>query len=170
MMTLNVVLGSADTTSSLLGQAIMYLYEHPDLRHRLREHPDLVRPAVEEFLRLFYVTSGAGRTVTRDLEVEGVTLKAGDRILLSYPAANHDPLQYPDPYTFDIDRGSKRHLGMGAGAHFCLGAHLAKAVSETVLRGFLERVDDFQVDVGAAVSNEDKNGLNQWLRIPAVVG
>jgi cytochrome P450 len=168
MMTLNVVLGSADTTSSLLGQSIMYLYDHPDVSQLLRANPDLIRPAVEEFLRLFAVTMGAARTVTQDLEVEGVTLKTGDRILLSYPAANHDPAQYPDPYTFDLDRGSKRHLAMAVGPHFCLGTHLAKAISETVLRTFLDRVHDFQVDIASAQTNEDKNALNQWVRIPVV--
>jgi cytochrome P450 len=168
MMTLNVVLGSADTTSALLGQVIMYLYRHPDVRQRLRQNPGLIRPAVEEFLRLFAVTMGAGRTVTQDVDVEGVTLKAGDRILLSYVAANHDPAQYPDPYSFDLERGSKRHLAMGVGTHFCLGSHLAKAISETALDGFLERVHDIQVDLGSAESNEDKNALNQWVRIPAV--
>jgi cytochrome P450 len=170
MMTLNVVLGSADTTSALLGQAIMYLYEHADVRDQLRSQPDLIRPAVEEFLRLFAVSMGAGRTMTRDVDVDGVTLKTGDRILLSYPAANHDPARYPEPYAFDLDRGSKRHLGMAVGPHFCLGAHLAKAISETALRAFLGRIDEFTVDVAGAETNADKNALNQWIRIPAVIG
>jgi cytochrome P450 len=168
MMTLNVVLGSADTTSALLGQSIMYLYQHADVRERLRAQPELIRPAVEEFLRLFAVTMGAGRTMTKDVDVDGVALKKGDRILLSYPAANHDPDQYPDPYSFDLDRGSKRHLGMAVGPHFCLGAHLAKAISETALLAFLERIEDFTVDVDAAETNADKNALNQWIRIPAM--
>jgi cytochrome P450 len=167
MMTLNIVLGSADTTSSLIGQVMMYLHEHPDLRDRLRADPELIRPAIEEFLRLFAVGMGAGRTVIKDLEVEGVTLKAGDRIWLSQAAANKDPGQYPDPYTFDLDRTGKRHLSMGVGTHFCLGAHLAKAISETVMRVFLERVNEFTIDIASAESNEDKNSLNRWMRIPA---
>jgi cytochrome P450 len=167
MMTLNIVLGSADTTSSLLGQVLMYLYEHPDVRERLRDNPDLIRPAIEEFLRLFAVGMGAGRTVIKDLEVEGVTLKAGDRVWLSQAAANKDPKQYPDPYTFDLGRAGKRHLSMGVGTHFCLGAHLAKAISETVLSVFLNRVHEFTVDIASAESNEDKNSLNRWVRIPA---
>jgi cytochrome P450 len=170
MMTLNVVLGSADTTSALLGQAIMYLYEHTDLRDQLREQPELIRPAVDEFLRLFAVSMGAGRTMTKDVEVDGVVLKKGDRLLLSYPAANHDSVAYPDPYSFDLDRGSKRHLGLAVGPHFCLGAHLAKAISDTALRAFLSRIDDFRVDAAHAESNADKNALNQWIRIPAAVG
>jgi cytochrome P450 len=169
MMTLNVVLGSADTTSALLGQAIMYLYQHPVIRLRLAERPDQIRSAVEEFLRLFAVSMGVGRTLTRDLEVEGVTLKKGDRIFLSYVAANHDPVQYPDPYTFDLDRGAKRHLAMGVGSHFCLGSHLAKAISETALRSYLARMQGVRVDVGSAETNDDKNALNQWVRIPAEV-
>lgn len=168
-MTLNVILGSSDTTSALLGQAVMFLQEHPDVRKQLADEPDLIRPAVEEFLRLFAVSMAVGRTVTRDVEVEGVTLKAGDRIMMSYPAANHDPGRYPDPYEFDLNRGSALHLAMGVGSHFCLGAHLAKATSEIALRQLLSRVPDFRADPSGAVSNEDKNALNHWQRIPAWV-
>jgi cytochrome P450 len=168
-MTLNVVLGSSDTTSALIGQAVMFLQEHPDVRARLAGDPDLIRPAVEEFLRLFAVTMGPGRTVTTDIEVEGVTLRKGDRIMLAYAAANHDPAKYPDPYGFDLDRGSALHLAMGVGTHFCLGAHLAKATAEIALRKLFERVPDFGADPSRSRSNEDKNALNHWDRIPAWV-
>ena len=168
-MTLNVILGSADTTSALIGQAVMFLHDRPDVRQQLSEHPELIRPAVEEFLRLFHVTTGLGRTVTRDIEIEGVTLKQGDRLLLGFTAANKDPLRYERPYEFDLERGASLHLAMSVGAHFCLGAHLAKAIAEVSLRQLLERVPDFQVDRERSASNEDKNSLNHWQRIPATV-
>jgi cytochrome P450 len=168
-MTLNVCLGAADTTSSLLGQTFMYLSSHPQVVEQLRNDSSLIRPAVEEFLRLFAVTMGAGRTITQDVEVEGVTLKKGDRILLSYVAANHDPVKYPNPYDFDLVRGGGRHLSMGVGAHACLGAHLARAIAATALETFFVKVTDFTVDADAAVTNEDKNILNQWVHVPARV-
>ena len=169
MMTLNVILGSADTTSSLLGQIIMYLNKTPDLRSRLRSDPELIRPALEEFMRLFAITFGAGRTVTQDVVVGDVTLRTGDRILLSYVGANHDEERYPNPYDFDLERGAGRHLAMGVGMHFCLGSHLAKAIAETALHDFLVRIQDVRIDNDGVETNEDKNGVNQMLRIPAAV-
>ena len=169
-MTLNVVLGSADTTNALVGQALMYINDHPEVRKQLVDQPDLIRPAVEEFLRLFMVTTGPGRTVTKDVEIEGVTLRKGDRIMMAFAAANKDPLRYPNPYTFDLNRGAALHLGMGVGTHFCLGAHLAKAIAEEALRGLLARVPNFKADRRSAVSNEDKNSLNHWEHIPASIG
>lgn len=166
-MTLNVILGSADTTSALIGQSVMFMHEHPDVRKQLSENHDLIRPAVEEFLRLFAVTMGPGRTVTKDVEVEGVTLKKGDRIMMAYTAANHDPARYANPYEFDLNRGSALHLAMGVGTHFCLGAHLAKATAEIALRQVFERVPNFRADPSRSESNEDKNALNHWERIPA---
>jgi cytochrome P450 len=169
MMTLNVILGASDTTSALLGQAIMFLDQHPDVRHQLSENHDLIRPAVEEFLRLFAVATGPARTVTKDIDVDGVTLRTGDRLLLSYVGANHDPSRYPNPYAFDLNRGAALHLAMGVGSHFCLGAWLAKATAEVAIRELLVRVPDFRVYPEQSVSNEDKNALNHWEHIPASV-
>ena len=98
------------------------------------------------------------------------SLKKGDRILMGYTAANHDPARYPNPYTFDLNRGSALHLAMGVGTHFCLGAHLAKAIAEVALRQLLERVPNFKADRSRSSSNEDKNALNHWERVPATVG
>lgn len=168
-MTLNVILGSADTTSALIGQAVMFLNDRPDVRQQLTEQPELIRPAVEEFLRLFHVTTGLGRTVTRDIEVEGVTMKEGDRLLLGFTAANKDPERYAHPYEFDLNRGSALHLAMSVGTHFCLGAHLAKAIAEVSIRQLLERVPNFHADRSRSESNEDKNSLNHWQRIPATI-
>jgi cytochrome P450 len=169
MMTLNVILGAADTTSALLGQAIMFLDQHPEVRKQLSADHSLIRPAVEEFLRLFAVATGPARTVTKDIDVDGVTMKVGDRLLLSYVGANHDPDRYPNPYEFDLNRGAALHLAMGVGSHFCLGAWLAKSTAEISIRELLVRVPDFRVDSEHAESNEDKNALNHWEHIPASV-
>lgn len=167
MMTLNVILGAAETTSAMIGQAVMFLAEHEDVRTQLAENPDLVRPAVEEFLRLFAVAMGPCRTMTQEVEIEGVTLRVGDRIMMAFPAANHDPEQYPNPYNFDLTRGSRRHLAMGVGTHFCLGSHLAKAISEESLKQLLQQAPNFRVDAANAHSNADKSASNGWETIPA---
>jgi cytochrome P450 len=169
MMTLNVILGSADTTSSLLSQAIIYLDRDRALRARLAADHELIRPAVEEFLRLFAVAMGPARTVTRDVDVDGVTMKAGDRLLLSYAAANHDPSRYEHPYEFDLDRGAALHVAMGVGTHFCLGAWMAKAIAATALAALLDRAPDFRVHTDEIVTVDDKGSLNHYESVPASV-
>jgi cytochrome P450 len=169
MMTLNVILGAADTTAALLAQSIMYLDADRALRDKLSADHSLIRPAIEEFLRLFMVATGPARTATKDIEIGDVTIREGDRILLLFSAANHDPARYPDPTTFDLDRGASLHLAMGVGSHFCLGAWLAKAIGETSLRQLLVRAPNFSVDRSNAHSAPDVSSLNHWEHVPALV-
>jgi cytochrome P450 len=166
-MTLNVILGAADTTGTLISKAILYMYEHPEVKAQLSANPELVTPAIDEFLRLVGIAMGVGRTAMADIEVNGVTIKKGDRVLLSYYGANHDPRKYPNPNVFDLERGAPQHLGMGLGEHFCLGAWLAKAISATTIREFLRRVPDYRIDVDRARKGEDISTLNHWLTMPA---
>ena len=170
MMTLNVILGAADTTVSLLAQAIIYLDQHPELRDKLAADHSLIRPAVEEFLRLFVVATGPARTATKDIEIGEVTIHQGDRLLLLFSAANHDPARYRDPYDFDLGRGAAQHLGMGVGSHFCLGAWLAKAIASTAIRELLVHVPELRVDHDHVVSAPDISSLNHWEHVPASVG
>jgi cytochrome P450 len=146
MMVLNVILGSSHTTASLLGQIVVHLADDEVLRERLRSNPELLPKAVDEFLRLKAVSIGVARTVTRDIEVEGVQLHRGDRVLMLFAGANHDPAKYADPTSFDLERGSAQHLAMGVGSHFCLGAWLAKAIVARTLRELLARVQRLDVD------------------------
>lgn len=169
MMVLNVSLGANNTTKSLVGQALMYIDRHPDLRARLRENPDLVRPAVDEFLRLLPVVGGPARTATSDVEVDGITIREGERVLLVYPSANHDPQKYANPSEFDLDRGAAQHLAMGVGTHFCLGAWLAKSLTEITIRQMLERCPDFFVDHALVEFGPDRGTVSNLLRVPAHV-
>lgn len=146
MMTLNVILGAFHTTSSLLAQVIMHLDQDPALRDLLRERPELIPKAVDEFLRLKAVTIALARTATRDVEIEGVSIKQGDRLLLSFASANHDPVKYANPTEFDLERGAAQQLGMGVGTHFCLGAWLAKSITGTTIQAILDRTDHLAVD------------------------
>ena len=170
MMTLNVILGAADTTGSLLAQAIMYLDQHRELRDKLAADHSLIRPAVEEFLRLFMVATGPARTATRDIVIGGASIRTGDRILLLFSAANHDPARYRDPYEFDLERGAGQHLAMGVGTHFCLGAWLAKAIATTTLRELITQAPDYHVDQGNVECAPDVSSLNHWEHVPALVG
>ncbi|MFV0307487.1 MAG: cytochrome P450 [Desertimonas sp.] len=170
MMILNVSLGANDTTKSLLAQALIYLDEHPDVRHHLAAHPDAIRPAVDEFLRLLPVAMGPCRTATRDMDIDGVKIKKNDRLMLAFPSANHDPAKYANPRQFDLDRGSAQHLGMGVGSHFCLGAWLAKAISATTIRQLLTRCPNFSVDTDDVEIGSNRSSLTALERTPAHVG
>lgn len=167
MMTLNVILGSSDTTSTLISQAIAYMDQHPEVRARLAANPDLLIPAIDEFLRLISPAMNVGRTATRDYEVDGVTIREGDRIMLSWTAANHDPERYPNPYEFDLERGAKQHLGMGVGAHFCLGRWMATSIAARTLEELFRRAPNYHVDLDRAERPAERSQLNRWLSMPA---
>jgi cytochrome P450 len=167
MMALNVILGASHTTKSLIGQAVAYLAEHPDERRHLAANPQLMRSAVNEFLRLFTVAVGLCRTATKDIEVGDVTIKAGDRLLLAYAAANHDPNKYPNPRVFDLARGSAQHLALGVGSHFCLGAWMANAIAAATLHSLCTRVPDLVVETDRVITAHDKSTHNSFESMPA---
>ena len=85
------------------------------------------------------------RTVTRDIELEGQTLRAGDKVLLLYEAANFDEAQFDEPDRFDIDRAPNDHLAFGFGAHFCLGASLARLELHAMFERLLTRLPDLEL-------------------------
>ena len=102
------------------------LLRRPDQWRWLGEHPAAVTTAVEEMLRWVTPIKNMNRTLVRDAELRGRELHAGEKLLLLYPAANRDPAVFRDPETFDIRRTPNEHLAFGFGAHFCLGASLAR--------------------------------------------
>src|SRR5207253_10103841 len=103
------------------------LLERDDERDQFLREPDVLEPAVEEMLRFVSPVNYFRRTATRVTEIRDVPIEEGDKITLSYPAANRDPDQFPDPHTFDIDRAPNEHDALGGRApHFCLGANLAR--------------------------------------------
>lgn len=168
MMVLNVSLGANDTTKSLIAQALVYLDGHQDIQQLLRVDTAKVRPAIDEFLRLLPVTMGAARTADRDVEVDGITIKEGDRVYLSWPGGNFDPAKYADPRSFDLTRGSAQQLGMGVGAHFCLGAWLAKSISAVTIRELLARTK-YRIDRENLRENPNRAVLCLYDDCPAIV-
>src|SRR6201999_63529 len=92
------------------------------------ERPDLIRPATEEFLRHGTPTQGLARVVSRDAKFHGQQLKAGERVLLVWAAANRDPAVFAAPAEVRPDRSPNRHLAFGVGQHRCLGSNLARTM------------------------------------------
>jgi hypothetical protein len=107
--------------------------------------PELLPTAVEEFLRVYSPVTMA-RLATEDVTVNGVTIPAGSRVLMNFPAANRDPEVFPDPDTVVIDRAHNRHAAFGIGIHRCAGSNLARMEMLVALSAFLERIPEFHLD------------------------
>ncbi|MFT7602348.1 MAG: cholest-4-en-3-one 26-monooxygenase [Acidimicrobiales bacterium] len=116
-----------ETTRNALSRGMLAFTENPDQIDRLVDDPDrFVESAVDEVVRWTTPVIQFARTATKDVELHGQTIKAGDHVGLWYGAANRDPRVFDRPYEFDISRSPNDHLGFGHGGHFCLGANLAK--------------------------------------------
>ncbi|NKY25805.1 cytochrome P450 [Nocardia gamkensis] len=115
-----------DTTTSSISGGLRALIEHPDQLDRLRANLDLMPRATEEIIRWVTPVKAFMRTAAEDSVVNGVTIPAGDSLLLSYVSANRDEEAFDEPFRFDIDREPNKHVAFGFGVHFCLGAGLAR--------------------------------------------
>ena len=132
--------GGSETTRNALAQGLMALLGTPDQLDLLRGDPSLLPTAAEEILRWSSPVTCFGRAVTRDIELGGQQLHAGDRVGLFYPSANRDENVFVDPFRFDIRRSPNPHLAFGGGGpHFCLGANLARAEIQVMIGALLRR-------------------------------
>ena len=141
-----MVIAGNETTTKLIGNAVYHLWRHPDQRERVRRDPSLIPNWVEETLRYDGSTQMLARAVTRDVELHGCQLRAGDRLLLLVGAANRDERVFPDPDRFDLRRDTSQHLAFGKGTHFCLGASLARLETRAALEEIQHRVPDFELE------------------------
>jgi cytochrome P450 len=136
-----------DTTASAMTGGLHALIDHPDERARLRADPDLIPGAVDEMIRWVTPVRHFMRTVRADTEIAGTPLAKGDWVYLSYLAANRDPRVFEDPHRFDVTRSNAdRHLAFGFGAHFCLGAQLARMEMRSLFRTLLPRLASIELD------------------------
>jgi cytochrome P450 len=138
-----LLIAGNETTTKLIGVALKMLGESPELRARLIDNPDLVSPAIEEFLRFEGVTATIPRVVRQEVTLGGVDLKSGEMLLLMLSATSRDPRQFEHPDDFDIDRDPNQHLAFGHGVHFCLGNSLARMEARLAITGWLRRFPDF---------------------------
>jgi len=157
----NLIAGGVDTTTSQTALSLLHLGTHPDLRRRLIDRPELYHTAIDEFLRYFSVNQQLSRTVTRDAVLGGQHLRRNDRVIISWLAANHDEQEFERPAEVVLDRATNRHLAFGLGPHRCIGSHLARVMFEVMVKAVLDRIPDYQVDVG---------GVYQYLGNPSMTG
>ena len=145
-----MVTGGNDTMTGMLGGSAELLTDHRDQRRLLLDHPALLTDAVEELLRLTSPVQNLARTTTRDVEIRGVTVPAGEKVLLLYGSANRDERAFGDDADeFDVRRDIDKMLSLGYGAHHCLGASAARLQARVALDRLLDRFPDFEVDAAA---------------------
>ena len=134
-----------ETTRNAFAGGVQALLEHPEQMQYLRENPKGMRLAVEEVVRWTNAACAFRRMATADTELGGKEIKKGDSVVVWFPSANRDEEVFTDPDTFDVTRHPNQHIGFAAGAHFCLGAPLAKLELALALQEVLERYDGIEV-------------------------
>ena len=145
------LIAGVDTTWSSIGSSLWHLATHPADRRRLVAEPELIPTAIEELLRAYSPVTMA-RIVAEDVEVAGCPMKAGDRVLLNFPAANRDPDAFPDADTVIIDRAQNRHAAFGLGIHRCAGSNLARMELRVAIEEWLAAIPEFRLEDGAEVT------------------
>jgi cytochrome P450 len=135
-----------DTTSYALSGGMHALLRNPDQLHHLKQDPSLMGNAAEEILRWATPVRHFLRYAARDSDVHDVAVREGERVLLSYPAANRDPGVFEDPDRFDVQRpNADRHLAFGMGGHFCLGSRFARREIRTLLSKLLPKLESIEL-------------------------
>jgi cytochrome P450 len=147
-----ILVAGHDTTVAGIGSLLRHLMEHPELRARARDDDAVLARAIEETLRFESPVFGLARTVTCPVTVQDRELEPGDKVLLMFGSANHDPLRFPDPEVYDADRVDRPpHIAFGFGRHRCIGEHLARLEMRVVGEELLRRVPDYRLAPGAEI-------------------
>jgi cytochrome P450 len=146
-----VLIAGVDTTWSAIGSSLWHLASHPDDRKRLAAEPELMATAVEELLRAYAPVTMA-REVTEDIEYHGCPMKAGDKVLMNFPAANRDPEAFDQPDEVQLDRAHNRHVAFGSGIHRCAGSNLARMELQVALEEWMARIPEFELAEGREIT------------------
>ena len=139
-----LLIAGIDTTWSSIGSALLHLASNRGDRRRLAKDPKLFPSAIEELLR-YYSPVTMARVCQKDVEFNGFTFKEGDRVLMNFPAANHDPEAFDRADEVVLDRERNRHIAFGVGIHRCAGSNLARMEMDVALRTWFERIPEFKL-------------------------
>ncbi len=167
MIALLIVAGH-ETTVNLIANGILALLQNPAQMTQLREHPDLIEPAIEEFLRYDGpVERATQRYAAEDVEIAGQQIRRGSTVVVVLGAANHDPVQFDRADHLDITRQNNKHMGFGYGVHYCVGAPLARLEGRIAVNTLLRRVGELQL-VGSVeeLPQRDNNVVRGPKRLP----
>ena len=156
-----------DTTVNGIAACIYALASHPDQWNLLRQDPSLAKLAFEETIRWESPVQTFFRTTTRDVEVAGIRIPAGEKVLLFLGAANRDPRRWPDPDRFDIKRNASGHVGFGMGIHRCVGQTVARLEGEIILTALARRVE--RLEFNGQPQRKPNNTLLAWNSLPVTI-
>jgi cytochrome P450 len=152
-----LLLAGHETTTHFLGNAVLALVQHPAHLRELVADPDLVPAAVEELMRFDSSVQMLLRRATMDLDLGGSAIRAGEVVLVAVGAANRDPAAFTDPHVLDFHRVGPRHLAFGHGAHFCVGAELARLESRIALHAIVTRLSGLRAAGSEPAWNRNLN-------------
>lgn len=145
-MFIQLLFAGHETTTNLIANAIIALQDNPDQLAILQGDPTLIRPAVDEFLRYCGSIHAVHRVATKDCEIAGFPVKAGETVRALVAAANHDPSAFEDPDALDVTRkNARQHVGLGFGIHTCLGQWLTRLETEVALTELLRRYPEMSI-------------------------
>ena len=147
MLLVILLVAGNETTRNGISGGMQLLIENPGERRKLIENPALIPSAVEEMVRLVSPVFSFARTVTRDTDLRGRALAAGQQVLMLYPSANRDAAVFDEPDVFRVER-NPHHLGFGVGTHYCLGANLARMEMRVAFEELLRRLPDMEYAAG----------------------
>ncbi|WP_020550032.1 cytochrome P450 [Embleya scabrispora] len=157
-----------ETTTNLISMGLYTLLENPDQLRLWRENPDITPSAVEELLRHGTPISGTIRLTAEPIELGGLHIPPGKMLFLMTAGANRDPEQFPDPDRLDLTRADGAHVSFGGGAHYCLGANLARMEAQVVFPALLRRFPT--IEVSGTPEFRTAIGLHGFERLPVVLG
>jgi cytochrome P450 PksS len=144
-----LLIAGHETTVNLIGNGMLALLRHPDQMKRLRDQPDMIKVAVEELLRFDGpLETATERYAREDVEVAGTVIPRGELVYAVLASANRDERQFPDPDRLDLSREPNRHLAFGLGAHYCLGAPLARLEGQIAIGTLVSRLPDLRAAPG----------------------
>lgn len=161
-----ILVGGDETTRHVISGGMQALLQHPGQWRRLREDPSRIAVAVEEMLRWVTPIQNMARTLTRDAELHGQRLREGDKVLLLYPSANRDEAVFPAADRFDAFRTPNDHLAFGHGAHFCLGASLARLELRVMFEELLRRMPGLALASDAPPPRRPSNFITGLASLP----
>ncbi len=157
-----LVTAGNDTTKTMMSTGLYQLLRHPDQLQALRDDPSRMPVAVEEMLRYCNPLHYFRRTATRDTELAGKQIRAGDKVAMMYTSANRDEDVFPDAQTFDTTRTPNPHLTFGIGGHFCLGVHLARMEARIFFEELLDTFSTIELlDAPVRVRSNLNNGYKR---------
>jgi cytochrome P450 len=148
VMCCTLLIGGHETTANQINLSLLLLFDHPGEVAKLRADPGLIPAAVEELLRCTRLGGlPPARVTTEDVQLDGVTIPAGEQVMPLYSTANRDPSAFSDPDRLDVTRDAASHLAFGAGVHHCLGAQLARVELQEAFRGLIGRLPGLRLAV-----------------------